>query len=137
MTRVRAFAFAAAVLVLAAWSTASVAAAPATLHVTQVIAPGTPLPVEGSIPYIRVSRADGSTVVRRRLDLTRRRPFANVPLAPGRYRLQSWQRHCSGNCGRLDPPSDRCGRWFRIRPGRRLNATITVRYGSGCRIAFG
>ena len=51
-----------------------------------------------------------------RLNLTRKQPFAAVALAPGRYRLQSWQRDCDGNCGRLGPPTDRCSRWFR-RPG--------------------
>jgi hypothetical protein len=111
--------------------------APARLHVQQVIAPGSPLPIEGSIPFIRVSRADGSTVVRRRLNVTTRTPTADVRLAPGRYRLQSWQRICDGNCGYLDPPSDRCARWFRIHRAQTLKATITVAFGSGCRIRFG
>lgn len=108
-----------------------------TLHVTQVRAAGSPLPVEGAIPYIRVSRANGTTVVRRRLSLTRKQPWADVPLAPGRYRLQSWQRYCDGNCSRLGPPTDRCGRWFRIHRGQTLKATVTVTFGSGCRIRFG
>ena len=112
-------------------------ASPGKFHVQQVIAPGSPLPIEGSIPYVRIARADGSTVVQRRLNLTKRTPFADVRLAPGRYRLQSWQRTCDGNCGYLDPPSDRCSRWFRIHPGQMLKATITIRYGSGCSIRFG
>jgi hypothetical protein len=104
--------------------------------VTQVRAAGSPLPVEGAIPYIRVSRANGATVARRRLDLTRKQPFVFVALVPGRYRLQSWQRYCNGNCSRLGPPTDRCGRWFRIHSAQTLRATITVTYGSGCRIAI-
>jgi hypothetical protein len=107
----------------------------ASLHVTQVTSRGSPIPIEGAYSYVRVSRPDGSQVVRRRL--TRGRPLATtMPLAPGRYRLQSWQRTCDGNCGYLDAPSDRCARWFRVERGRRLNARITVTYGSGCRIAF-
>ena len=105
------------------------------LHVHQVIAKGSPLPVEGSIPYLRVVRLDGSTVVKRRLPPTSN-PSATVALAPGRYRLQSWQRYCDGNCTRLDPPSDRCSRRFTLERGQRLAATITVRYGSGCKIAW-
>jgi hypothetical protein len=112
-------------------------AAPARLHVQQVVATGSPLPVEGSIPYLRVARADGSTVVQRRLGFRTRTPVADLGLAPGRYRLQSWQRYCDGNCSRLDPPSDRCGRWFRIHRGQTLKATVTVTFGSGCRIRFG
>jgi hypothetical protein len=111
--------------------------APTRLHVQQVIATGSPLPIEGSIPFIRVSRPDGSTVVRRRLNLRTGPPSAVVRLAPGRYRLQSWQRICDANCGNLDPPSDRCTRWFQIHRAQTLKATITVAFGSGCRISFG
>ena len=31
-------------------------------------------------------------------------------LSPGRYRVISYQRPCDGNCGLLDPPTDRCAR---------------------------
>ena len=110
---------------------------PGKLHVQQMIARGSPLPVEGSIPYIRIARADGATVVRRRLNVTKRTPFADVSLAPGRYRLRGWQRICDANCGNLDAPSDRCARWVRIHCGQTLKATITVTFGSACRIRFG
>jgi hypothetical protein len=105
------------------------------LQVRQVLAKNTPLPVEGAIPVVAIARRDGSLVAKRRLGLVR--PSATFSLAPGRYRLLSWQRVCDGNCGILDPPSDRCSRAFRLHGNQRLRATITVRYGSGCRIAFG
>ncbi|HET7554799.1 MAG TPA: hypothetical protein VFJ75_04020 [Gaiellaceae bacterium] len=108
-----------------------------TLRVHELVATGSPLPVEGAIPYIRVSRADGSTAVRRRLTVTNTSASVAVPVAAGRYRLQSWQRYCDGNCSRLGPPTDRCARWFGIRRGQTLKATIAVRYGSGCTIRFG
>jgi hypothetical protein len=131
-------ALAIALLAAAVFLPASSGATSAGLHVRQVLASGSPLPVEGAIPYLRVSRADGSTVVRRRLTPTNTPVWvALVPLAPGRYRLQSWQRDCDGNCSRLGAPTDRCARWFRIHRGRQLKATITVRYGSGCTIRFG
>jgi hypothetical protein len=60
-----------------------------------------------------------------------------VELAAGRYRLLSWQRTCDGNCGYLDPPSDQCSEGFEVRHDQGLAATVTVRYGSGCRIEFG
>jgi hypothetical protein len=134
MTCVRALAI--ALLLVLVGSASASGASGTTLRVTQVRAAGSPLPVEGAIPYIRVSRANGTTVARRRLNMTRKLPFAAVPLAPGRYLLQTWQRDCDGNCSRLGPPTDRCGRWFRIRRGQTVKATVTVTYGSGCRIAF-
>lgn len=125
-----------AMAVSAAGSAASTGAVSSRLRVKQVIAKGTPLPVEGSIPYVRVVRSDGSRVARRRLAgaVT---ASATLSIRPGRYRLLSWQRYCDGNCGYLDPPTDRCSRAFRINARQQLKATITVRYGSGCRIVFG
>lgn len=107
----------------------------ARLHVQQAVAKGSPLPIEGAYAYIRVEQPDGSKVVERRLSGSRQ-PSATVELADGRYRLLSWQRTCDGNCGYLDPPSDRCSGEFELRHDQRLAVTITVRYGSGCRIEF-
>ena len=104
----------------------------ARLHVQQVIAKGSPLPIEGAYAYIRVEQPDGSKVMERRL-----KGSATVELAAGRYRLLSWQRTCDGNCGYLDPPSDQCSEGFEVRHDQGLGATVTVRYGSGCRIEFG
>jgi hypothetical protein len=105
------------------------------LQVRQVLAKNTPLPVEGAIPVVAIVRRDGTQVAKRRLGLVR--PSARFSLSPGRYRLLSWQRVCDGNCAILDPPSDRCSRAFMLHRDQRLRATITVRYGSGCRISFG
>ena len=106
------------------------------LHVKQVVAKGSPLPTEGAYGYVRVVRQDGSKAVQRRLRGAGLVPVTTVTLAPGRYHLLSWQRYCDGNCRLLGPPADRCARWFRIHRGQRLVATITVRYGSGCRISY-
>jgi hypothetical protein len=108
----------------------------ARLHVQQVIAKGSPLPIEGAYAYIRVEQPGGSKVVERRLKGAAK-PSATVELAAGRYRLLSWQRTCDGNCGYLDPPSDQCSEGFEVRHDQGLAATVTVRYGSGCRIEFG
>ena len=108
---------------------------PARLRVEQVLLPHTPLPVEGAYSYVRVERLSGRPVVQRRLSFGPR-PATTLLLAAGRYRLRSWQRACDGNCGHLDPPSDRCARRFEVKPGQRVNATIRLRYGSACRIVF-
>jgi hypothetical protein len=108
----------------------------ARLYVRQVIATGSPLPAEGAYSYIRVVQADGSRVVAERRLPDSRRPSATLSLSADRYRLESWQRTCNGNCGDLDPPSERCARRFRLQSGEQRTATITVRYASGCWIAL-
>jgi len=91
---------------------------------------GDAIPIEGAITFIRVKRPSGRGVLTRRLPASDR---LTLPLRPGRYRLVSWQRLCDGNCGTLDPPSDRCARSLAIAPGERLRATIRVNYAvAGC-----
>jgi hypothetical protein len=107
---------------------------PARLHVAENVADGSPFPIEGAYHYVRVAGDSGSLQRRLSLELT---PQATLRLPAGRYRLESWQRTCDGNCGYLDQASDRCESGFELKPGQRLEATITVRYRSGCQIAFG
>jgi hypothetical protein len=90
---------------------------------------GDAIPIEGAITFIRVKRPSGRVVLTRRLPASDR---LTLPLRPGRYRLVSWQRLCDGNCGTLDPPSDRCARSLTITAGERLRATIRVNYAVGC-----
>ena len=90
---------------------------------------GDAIPIEGAITFIRVKRPSGRVVLTRRLPASDRR---TLPLPAGRYRLVSWQRLCDGNCGTLDPPSDRCARSLTIVAGQRLRATIRVNYAVGC-----
>ncbi len=94
---------------------------------------GNAVPIEGALSYIRLERATGATMTERQLpgsgQLTLRVP-------PGAYRLASWQRICDGNCGNLDPPSQRCARPFTLRPGEQLTAAIRVNLASGCVIVL-
>jgi hypothetical protein len=90
---------------------------------------GDAIPIEGAITFIRIKRPSGRVVLTRRLPTSDR---LTLPLRPGRYRLVSWQRLCDGNCGTLDPPSDRCARSLSIHAGERLKATIRVNYAVGC-----
>ena len=104
------------------------------LHVQQLVAKGSPFPIEGAYHYVRVTGDSGS--LKRRLSFERT-PQTTLQLPAGDYRLESWQRTCDGNCGYLDQPSDRCETGFELQARQRLEATVTVDYGSGCTISFG
>jgi zinc D-Ala-D-Ala dipeptidase len=47
----------------------------------------------------------------------------------------SYQRPCDGNCGLLDPPTDRCARPIRILSGGLTEVAVRVRPGRGCRMS--
>lgn len=102
------------------------------LRIRQVIV-GKTVPAEGALGYIRVDRATGATLIERQLPAGK---GLTLKLDPGTYRLVSWQRLCDGNCGHLDPPSNRCTRPFTMRQGERLQATIRVNFVSPCVIAL-
>jgi hypothetical protein len=89
---------------------------------------------EGSRSYIRVSGRSGGGdafgyFVKRESD-----PVFSKVLAPGRYTVESWQRPCDGNCGYLDPPTDRCRQTITLRADQRAAYVIRLSPGRGCRI---
>ena len=86
--------------------------------------------IEGSISYIRVERLDGELVFERPLS----RSTDHIGLDPGEYRLISFQRPCEGNCGSLDPPTDRCERRIRVTANPKLTVRITARPTETCEI---
>ena len=96
--------------------------------------------VEGAYSYVRVDELDGDTVVEKKLDDPTQRDdrtfvsTAALSLDPGTYRLVSYQRPCEGNCGYLDPPTDRCAREIVVEAGTPLAVTINLRPGAGCTI---
>lgn len=96
--------------------------------------------VEGSNSFVRVEGADGDEFAETRLDEGTRLEklkvlsTATLRLAPGSYRLVSFQRPCAGDCGALDPPTDECSADLRLDAGRPVEATITVLPGQGCTI---
>ena len=68
---------------------------------------------------MRVRGVRGKLVVAKRVNRPRFRMQRR--LAPGRYKVISYQRPCDGNCGTLDPPTDRCARHVHVlvrRPDR-------------------
>jgi len=111
---------------------AAAAAGAGHLRITQVRV-GSALPTEGALSYIRIERAGGATVTEWRLPGSGK---LTLTVAPGAYRLLSWQRACDANCGHLDPPSSRCARPFTLRNGEQLQAAIRVDFTSGCVIVL-
>jgi hypothetical protein len=105
-------------------------AAPGTLDLRQSLDRSRGLYVEGAVSYVRVRSTRGRLVVARRVHKPRFRMKRR--LAPGRYRVISYQRPCDGNCGRLDPPSDRCARPVRILSRGLTEVGVRVRPGRRC-----
>ena len=105
-------------------------AAAGTLDLRQSLDHSRGLYVEGSVSFIRVRSAGERLVVARRVRKPRFR--MKRQLAPGRYRVISYQRPCDDNCRRLDPPTDRCARRVRILSGGLTEVAVRVRPGQGC-----
>jgi hypothetical protein len=103
------------------------------LLVQQIVEPGHGVPIEGEYSYVRIEDSGGYGIAQERLP---RDGKTTVRLEPGSYRLISYQRYCDGNCGYLDPPSDRCSNSFTIAGDKALNATVRVTFGLGCKIGF-
>jgi hypothetical protein len=90
---------------------------------------------EGSYSYIRVERTSGDKLLEERLpDATGHDTVwvseTVVRLDPGEYTFVSFQRPCSGDCGLLDAPTDRCDEVIRVENA--MKVTVTVRPARGC-----
>jgi D-alanyl-D-alanine dipeptidase len=108
-------------------------AAPGTLDLRQSLDRSRGLYVEGSISYVRVRGVRGKLVVAKRVNRPRFRMQRR--LAPGRYKVISYQRPCDGNCGTLDPPTDRCARHVQVLSGGLTQVAVRVRPGRRCRMS--
>jgi hypothetical protein len=97
--------------------------------------PELPRYIEGAVSHLRLVRADTG-------ELIEDGPVADGPSAPtymrelpaARYRLVSYQRPCDGNCGMLDPPTDRCATKIDVAAGETLHVTIGLPRTGGCEI---
>jgi len=94
--------------------------------------PGSPIPTEGEISYVRVTTASGATV--RQAKLPFGGTWVRIGLGRGSYTVAVWHRTCDANCNYLDPPTDRCRASVLIRPGTVVRLTVRNRPGSPCRI---
>jgi hypothetical protein len=101
------------------------------IHVSLRLVPGAPVYIEGSIWHLRVRRFDrGGQVYDQGLPLT----ATTLYLPRGTYLLLSSQFPCDGNCGHLDPETDRCSIPFAIARGRRIAAVVHLRASAGCSV---
>jgi hypothetical protein len=102
----------------------------ASLRVKHVVA-GPPYYTEGSIWHVRVVDSNGSEVLDEKLSDN----GVSVQLGAGRYRLESEELPCDGNCSNLDPPADACSKELVVEAGQQLAATVKVKPSHGCSIS--
>jgi hypothetical protein len=102
----------------------------ASLRVKHVVA-GPPYYTEGSIWHVRVVDSNGSEVLDEKLS----DDGVAVKLGAGRYRLESEELPCDGNCSNLDPAADGCSEELVVQPGQQLAATVKVKPSHGCSIS--
>src|SRR5919199_3549405 len=100
------------------------------LRIVEVHVPGAPFPIEGEFSYVRAAGEDGAAA-EGRLDSE---GTIRLRLAAGRYTLSVWHRTCDGNCGLLDPPSDRCEQTLDLAADEVVKLTIENAPSSPCRI---
>lgn len=99
------------------------------LRIREVVRDTGSLYTEGAIQFVSVRRANGHGATTRRLLAE-----VTIPRAPGRYRVRSWTRTCSGTCDRLDPPTLRCHGRVRVRAGQMTGVRVITGPGRRCRI---
>ncbi|HEX5468861.1 MAG TPA: hypothetical protein VFW80_07420 [Gaiellaceae bacterium] len=104
----------------------------ATLRVAQVLDESGGLYAEGSRSYVRLVAPNDAVRAEEELDPETQSIVLTVPAGP--YTLESWQRPCDGNCGYLDPPTDRCSATLEVDAGTATRATVRLRPGEGCTI---
>jgi hypothetical protein len=89
--------------------------------------------IEGQVSYLIVRDADGHILAERAFSGVRpNRPAIDVRLAPGRYVVTSYQRPCDGNCGYLDPPTDRCRTTVTLAADDDVVLNVEFAPGQGC-----
>jgi hypothetical protein len=102
------------------------------IHVSLRLVPGSAVYIEGAIWRLRVRRfRSGEQVVDRRIT---KPGGVTLSLPAGPYQLLSSQFPCDGNCGNLDPETDRCAVPFVIARRRRIAAVVHLRPGAGCSV---
>jgi hypothetical protein len=100
----------------------------ATLIVREHFDPEGGTPIEGYVSNVTVKRAGSDHVA-----LRAEPPFRGT-LHGGRYRVSSYARTCSGNCGNLDPPSNHCGTSLRLVGGTTVRITVLRRFDRPCEL---
>jgi hypothetical protein len=99
-----------------------------TLNVREHFDPEGGIPTEGYVSYVTVRRAGSGRVV-----LRAQPPFMGT-LHQGRYRVSSYMRTRSGNCGILDPASNGCSTSLRLEGGAATTITVLRRADRPCEL---
>ena len=127
-----------AVLAIVSCGAVGVAAAPGAgggtgkLRVREHRLPSDVIYTEGYVSFLRIREAgSGRAVVKRRFQ---GRVHARTKLRAGRYRVIRFIRPCDGNCGLLDPRTERCAAAVDVGAGGATRVVIRTRTGTGCKI---
>jgi hypothetical protein len=95
-----------------------------------------PRPTEGSLGFLRISRAGAQRPVidgrARTAAPGEQTTLFNRRLPAGTYHVVAYQRLCDGNCGYLDAPSERCDATVNVSAGGVRRLTLVVTPGTGC-----
>lgn len=102
------------------------------LVVTQEMAKGAGVYIEGYVPFVTVAQ-NGQEVFSARMEFDQ---TLTHELPAGSYQLTFTVRPCDGNCGYLDPPTETCSKAFTIEAEQTVHANAVERPGEGCSIAF-
>jgi hypothetical protein len=98
------------------------------LRVREIHVTGAPYFVEGAITYVRVAGEEHTLQPPTELRL-------DLPV--GNHQIEIWHRPCDGNCGYLDPPTDRCSAAVDVGEGETALATIRESPGKDCELELG
>ena len=102
------------------------------LVVTQEMASGGSVYIEGYVPFFTVSM-DGQEISKARMQGDR--PVSRR-LAVGAYLLTFLVHPCDANCGFLDPVAETCSATFTLQPDQTVKALVIERPARGCSITF-
>ena len=87
---------------------------------------------EGYVSFLRVREAgSGDAAVKRRFN---RKVRLRAELPAGRYRVIRFIRPCDGNCGFLDPRTERCSAPVEVTAGGRTKVVIRTKAGADCEV---
>jgi hypothetical protein len=109
------------------------AGTPASLSFTYELKSEKAFYVEGALQFVRVS-GQGMT---QEEEIPFEESLAIEVPRGGEYQIESWARPCAGNCGSLDPPTDRCSASVVVPDGAAMQVMVSVIVMEPCTIDAG
>lgn len=90
---------------------------------------------EGQVSFLTVRDGSGVVVAHRQFEaISMIVPVFDLGLPAGTYEIESYQQPCEGNCGALDPPTDKCTTQVDLAAGAEVFLTAAFAPGAGCSI---